>query len=65
MSCRTAGGCPVGARTLPVPLCRSGTARTDIDSYIWGAQELHQPAAFTSLPGKIWQPPCTEPLAPW
>jgi hypothetical protein len=46
---------------------RSGavrTARRAGDRYICAAQELHQPLAFTSLPGKSWQGPWAEPLAP-
>ena len=42
------------------PTC--GSARVP---YICGAQEAHQPAALTSLPGKIWHGPCVEPSAPW
>src|SRR6185437_5575487 len=57
-----------GQRALPC-VCRSGHPGTDRPGlfffYICPAQVLFHDAAFTALPGKIWQGPCAEPFAPW
>src|SRR5262249_38726407 len=66
------GRTPYGLRRLP-PLRHSvdrgwseptWSASSSAATHICGAQELHQPAAFTSLPGKSWQGPWVEPLGP-
>ena len=42
----------------------TSSRRSVPDAHICGAHDAHQPAAFTCLPLKIWQPPWDAPSLP-
>ena len=73
-------GSPANARPPNGRASRCAKSRPATSDYICAAQELHHPAAFTSLPGKSWHGPwgsrpcpdterswrsCCPAVAPW